>query len=183
MKRIFLILLLFYSIFLHSQYKVFEEKKNDTILKINYSNIMYKKTKGIDPILNLYVFIDTNNQNINKEKIRKFILKNKIRNSIFYFVESSSHYKTNVEKEHFFLSFMCKILSEKKMIDSDLIIISNKNITNQYESERLKKIEFEKNALEKNFNESNLCKNYLNEINKLIINPDLNEIYKILTKR
>lgn len=180
MKKVTLILVFFYYSFTYSQYKIFEENKENHVLKTNYSSIMYKKTKDIDPILHLYVFIDIDNQSIYKKKIKNFIFKNKIKNSIFYFVKCPSYYINDQEKEQFFLNFMCTILGEKKMIDSDLIIITKKNITNEYESERLKKLEFDKIILEKNLTNENLCQNYLNEINQLIINPSLNEIYKLI---
>ena len=171
---------MFYSAFVYSQYEVVEENRSDTTLKANYSNIMYRKIKGIDSILELYVLIDVNDQDKIKEQVKKFILKNKIKNSIFYFVKSPSYCIDDKEKELFFLNFMCTILGEKKMIDSNLIIISNKNIVTQYESERLNKLEFDKKSLIENFNKSYLCQSYLNEISKLIINPSLNKIYKLI---
>jgi hypothetical protein len=182
MKKIVLILGLFCSTFVYSQYKIVEETKYDSNLKTDYSSIMYIKQKVIDPVLYLYVFIDVYNQNNIRKEIKKIISKNKLKNSTFYFVKIPSNCKDDKEKAHFFLNFMCTILGEKKMIDSDLIILSNNNITSEYESERLKKAEFEKNALEKNLKGSNFCKNYLNEVNRLIINPNVNEINKILVK-
>ena len=185
MKKIILTIFLLSSIFVRSQYKIVEEIKYDSDLKTNYSNIMYLnlKDKVIDPVVYVYVFVDVYYQNNFRNEIKKNIAKNKLKNSVFYFVKSPSYCKDDSEKELFFLNFMCEILGRKKLIDSDLIIISNKNITAGYEAERLRKLEFNKNALKLNFSESKLCHSYLNEINKLVINPSINEIYNLITNK
>jgi len=181
MKKIIFILLFFFVNNLgYSQYNIVEEKKYDTSLKVNYSNIMYKNIKVINPIIYLYVVIDNSNEEDLKKQLRLAMIKNKIKNSIFYFVKYPPTILNKTQKENFFLNFMCSILAEKKMIDSDFILITDSDVTTLYENVRLRKLEYNRKGIIDN---NDNCKSYLNEINTVFISKKKNHIIKFIKQQ
>lgn len=160
-----------------AQNKIIEDKEYTNDLSIEYTildNYMDKSQIGFS---NVYIFIGKDNIKKNIKSIKNHLRTKKLDRSIFCFLEIPKKFNQD-ESEKLFLDFIVNILEKRKLVESDLIVFTDKDYTKKYENQRLENLSIQKEKLSSQRNRYNSI--YLNEIKFLYVNYDIVQIIKKL---